>query len=77
MIEWFGEPLSVGMDLSGRASATWSHFQMTAAPFYSDLKTQMLVGIFETNNVLIHYTLSDQIKKTNAPPSSPRVFPKR
>ena len=71
MVQWFGEPLTVGMDSSGKSSATWYHTRIIAAPFYADVKNQMLVGIFETNNVLLHFTLTDKIKATNAPLPQP------
>ena len=70
MVQWFGEPIAIGMDTSGKSSATWYHTRIIAAPFYTDMKHQMLVGIFETNNMLLSFTLSDQIKATNAPPRS-------
>ena len=76
MIQWFGEPTSVGMDFAGKASAIWHHSRITSVPFYTDLKQQMLVAVFETNHVLLNFTLQDDIKATNGPTRPPAKSPK-
>ncbi|HXG46820.1 MAG TPA: hypothetical protein VNO52_04285 [Methylomirabilota bacterium] len=68
MVDWFGEPTTVGLDASGVESATWHHAHIIAAPFYSEIKQQVLVAQF-TNSVVKAFVVTDQIKETNAPPS--------
>ena len=67
MNEWFGAPISIGLDTSGKSSASWIHSRVIAAPFYTSIRQQMLIAIFETNNVLHNFNLSDPIKATNTP----------
>ena len=67
MVQWFGQPGAVGMDTTGRASATWFHVLVIPTPFVYGVQQQMLAAVFETNDVLMKFTVSDQINRTNNP----------
>jgi outer membrane protein assembly factor BamE (lipoprotein component of BamABCDE complex) len=69
MVHWFGQPFSVGIESSGRSTAVWHHTKVISVPFYFNLQQQVLAAVFETNNVLFAFTVSDQIQQTNSAPT--------
>ncbi len=65
--EWFGDPFMVGADAEGRTMAVWHGSRLTSAPYYFDMRIQMLTAVF-TNGVVFNFSVADQV---NNPPTRP------
>ena len=76
LIKWFGDPMTVGIDENGMASAGWVHVRAVAGPFAVDVKQQILAVNFDTNNVVKSFTFTDPIKSTNGAPTIRATSPR-
>lgn len=63
LLSWFSQPTAQDMDTSGKVSWTWVHFEVHAAPFWSDMKSQTLSVILDTNGIVEHVSVADGMKK--------------
>jgi len=61
LIQWFGSPVSQGLDESGQASFNWYHAEATSGLMTVHMKNQMLTVIMTTNDVVKKFVLTDDL----------------
>lgn len=64
MVKMFGQPLSQAYGTEGKLSATW--FYVHVGPFGTGMKQQNLAVLFDEQERVEKYTISDNVNKTPA-----------
>ena len=60
LVQWFGSPISQGLDDSGRAQFNWYYCEVHPG-FTMKMKNQMLSVIVGTNNVVEKFVVTDGV----------------